>query len=521
MCFFAIYGSIIPKEECRFIFIYGYDIITATAIFFSSFYIYIKSLKYKPANRDKLLSVLWCLLWSVINASGKPLLTPLITGALFCVASIVFITFLTKAKPDTVISAFLFSFGISYVLYYIALAVTTFAFMPFAKSEFIYGTQVSLNKSIYLLVYSLTSILQLALSIFLFRIRRFKNGFPFLFKRYAVILALIVAGTVLALVTWIKIFFEARDYTYYPLLFLGISVVGVGILIWVRRGIKSAYKRWAREHNDALCLQEIAEKDREIQRLTELLEAQRVAGHSIAHRLAAWERATARLAESVQGQRLSAEASEELSAALADIKRLAREYQEQTAQRESAQILPATNVKMLDDLFAHFAAKCADADIDFHLKTNGSIPYMAQAVIEQGKLETMIGDHLQDAFIAVTASDRAFRSILAIIGLSDDCYEIKIYDSGIPFEVDTLVRLGTQRVTTHATSGGSGIGFMTTFQTLRECGASLEITEKHPDSSYSKSVAIRFDGKNRYLIKTYRPDLFPASDRYAVADYAT
>lgn len=52
-----------------------------------------------------------------------------------------------------------------------------------------------------------------------------------------------------------------------------------------------------------------------------------------------------------------------------------------------------------------------------------------------------------------------------------------IYDSGIEFELETLKKLGLERITTHKKTGGSGIGFMTTFETLKECKASLIIEE--------------------------------------------
>lgn len=53
---------------------------------------------------------------------------------------------------------------------------------------------------------------------------------------------------------------------------------------------------------------------------------------------------------------------------------------------------------------------------------------------------------------------------------------------------------------------GSGIGFMTTFETLKECKASLIIEERHEvkDNDYTKAVIIRFDGKNEYKIRSFR-----------------
>ena len=145
---------------------------------------------------------------------------------------------------------------------------------------------------------------------------------------------------------------------------------------------------------------------------------------------------------------------------------------------------------------------------------------MTENTIEQGKLETMIGDHLQDALIAVKAGENSIRSVMATIGEVGDCYEFSVYDSGIPFEVDTLVRIGTERVTTHADEGGSGVGFMKTFETMRECGASLIIRENR-GGVFSKSITISFDGENQYIIETFRPQDFPASDRYIVIGHAS
>jgi len=170
-------------------------------------------------------------------------------------------------------------------------------------------------------------------------------------------------------------------------------------------------------------------------------------------------------------------------------------------------------------MIEHFAEKFTSNKIEFVFKVNGSIPYMPEHVISQSRLETMIGAHLQDALIAVNASENTFRSVFIGIGLAGDCYEFAVSDSGVPFEVDTLVQLGTERVTTHADTGGSGIGFMITFETMRKYGASLIISEKQPSAAdYTKSVTIRFEGNNRYTIETYRLNEFPPSDRFMVVD---
>lgn len=278
------------------------------------------------------------------------------------------------------------------------------------------------------------------------------------------------------------------------------------------------YKRRMKDRSIELLEQELAEKEKEIQRLTEQNDALRVASHKTNHRLAALEYGVAGLANRMQSGNFTMELAEDLSVTLEDVKRLSRDYQNDANLARRLKPLTSTKIRAIDELFEYFSKQCEENKVNFNLKVNGSIPHMVEHAIPQSKLETMIGDHLQDALIAVNASDNAFRSILAVLGLAEDCYELTVFDSGVPFKVDTLAQLGVERVTTHTDTGGSGIGFMTTFETMRECGVSLVISEKEPSvADFTKSVTIRFDGKNQYIIETYRPDDFPSqNDRYSI-----
>ncbi|MCL2860031.1 MAG: hypothetical protein FWF46_05660 [Oscillospiraceae bacterium] len=48
---------------------------------------------------------------------------------------------------------------------------------------------------------------------------------------------------------------------------------------------------------------------------------------------------------------------------------------------------------------------------------------------------------------------------------------------------------------------------MTTFETLNEAKASLIIEEKNLEKpTYTKTIIFRFDGKNEYVISSYRID---------------
>ena len=480
----------------------------------SSFYIFMKAAKYHTSFNQKLIAVLWCAVWAAIFAAEFVWAPMPITfmRIMICFASIIFIYLFSNLRLDTVTSAFLFSYGFSYVLYYIASIVVALAFMPFASRDYVSGTNIDFNQPVYLVISIITFILHVTLAILFFRIRRVKDGFPFLLKRYAVIWALISTGFLLILITWMRIIGTSEEAYAAYYYFAGVIAVGIGIYIWIRRSISMFIRIRGIAQNDELLRRENDELRRELQRYKDNHETVRAANHNMMHRQAAIENHVIKLFERIRDDH--PEYNEELLAAISDIRIMSDEYIAEIDRVKVNIKLPSTNIQMIDNLFKFFAERFASNGIEFNLKVNGSIVHMTDTVIAQNNLEMIIGNHLQDALIAVNASERSIRSVLAMIGEVGDCYEFSVHDSGIPFGIDTLVRLGTERVTTHA--DGSGIGFMKTFEIMRECAAGLIISEKKPGSCFSKTVTIRFDGKNQYIIKTYRPDDFPQNDRYII-----
>jgi hypothetical protein len=478
------------------------------------FYICGKAINLKSTASNKTLSVVWCLLWAFLFYIELP---TFVLGTLFCVTSITYAWIITKIKLDTIITAFLLSYGMSLACYSISALLIGLTFAPFLSVDLSDDSLVDFNQPIYLLFYTFIALLQLFIAYIFFKIRRFKMGFPFLSGRYTAVAALFIAGTILAINLMVTAQRETNN-TYHIVLPLAFSVViaGVGIYIWIRRSIKMWQRKKAWERNEELYLQENAELTRELEHYKKMHEDIRAANHKMMHRQAATERSILRMMEKIRDFGVPAEFSDELALMMNDVRKLSKEYQDSVDSGSSAKKLPTTNIRTVDELFALFAERFAKSKIDFSLKVNGSIVYMTENVIMQSKLETMIGDHLQDALTAVDASDGNIRSVLSMIGEADGCYEFSVQDSGIPFEVNTLTWLGAERVTTRADKGGGGIGFMTTFEVMRECGASLIIKENAPGSSFSKVVTIRFDGMNRYIIDTYRTGDFPSSDRYIV-----
>ena len=62
--------------------------------------------------------------------------------------------------------------------------------------------------------------------------------------------------------------------------------------------------------------------------------------------------------------------------------------------------------------------------------------------------------------------------------------------------------LGKKPITTHASEGGTGMGFMNSFDTLRRNKASLVIKElgKPSKENYTKIIMFKFDNKNEFRV---------------------
>ena len=190
------------------------------------------------------------------------------------------------------------------------------------------------------------------------------------------------------------------------------------------------------------------------------------------------------------------------------INSLTEEYSEEFNSIKELPKLESTGITEIDSMFKYMQNECNKNNIEFKLKIIGNIHPLINNIIPKNKLETLIGDHIRDAINAVNAINTENKEILVILGIKNKKYELAIHDTGIDFTIETLLKLGKEAVTTNSNNGGSGIGFLTTFETVKQTKASLIITEQNPNKEryYSKSVIIRFDGKNQYKICSYRAD---------------
>ncbi|MCL2047861.1 MAG: hypothetical protein FWG87_03945 [Defluviitaleaceae bacterium] len=249
---------------------------------------------------------------------------------------------------------------------------------------------------------------------------------------------------------------------------------------------------------------QLTEEKKENRKISKALDEIRIANHDSNTRLAALEKSV-----------LEKQGQSNTDALLESIEAIKNELR--TPLSKIAKALPKTNVGMIDVLFDYYNDKCLEDEITFNLAIRGDIVEMIWESAPSAKIETLIATHINNAINAVKASENTHKSIMVFLGYTGGVYAFSVHDTGIPFNVDTLAALGEKRVTTHENADDHGIGFMTSFDIMREYKASLYIDEKPPNrDGHTKSVTIKFDNKNIYSIKTFRPNEFPKNDRYEI-----
>lgn len=352
--------------------------------------------------------------------------------------------------------------------------------------------------------YVTIGIIQFLLIYLFFKIKRFKYGFSFLQgketmnKENTSKIGILVSSIIIAISLVLSTYSRTTSKILIAILILG----GILMIYWIKKSITKYYKEKMKERTVEIQQEQIKQQDEKIKNLqTELADVLQI-NHKYSHRISAMEKAVTKLGTKLQANE---EFAEECGDILSSIKKLSKEYKEEVASVIKETKLPKTNIFSIDNLLEYMKQESEKDKIDFELNLDFDISEILETKIPQSKLETMIADHIRDAIIAINCSDNKKRKIKVVLDKEDNNYQIKFYDTGIEFEIETLSNLGLKRITTHKSAGGSGIGFMTTFETLKQCKASL-IIEEYSDLEYTKAVIIKFDNKNEYRIHSYRAE---------------
>lgn len=343
---------------------------------------------------------------------------------------------------------------------------------------------------------TLIIILQFVTVFFISKIKRLSRGLLFLSNNYFG-LGLIISAFIIVIICISGQNFVTKEVL--SVLMLGTFISAVGLFFWIRKSITEHYRKKLQTKAEEHYQNTLAEKERYIEQLTNSNNYLSKVVHRDNHLMSS-------LQYSIE-QFKNCNDEKEKDKILNEILTLANERGDLLLkEQKSNKLLAGTGSPIIDGALGNMYVKAAAHNIDFNLVVNEEVHYLINNIILQTDLETLLCDHIKDAIIAIEADDNIAGKILVTIEMVDNIYEISIKDNGVDFDVDTLAKLGLERVTTHKDSGGSGIGFMTTFETLEKTNGSLIIIEYENKIPFSKSIIFRFDSLNSFIIKSYRSD---------------
>lgn len=321
--------------------------------------------------------------------------------------------------------------------------------------------------------------------------KKIRKGITFLKSNESLVLLTLNISSILVLAL---IIFGNVDLIAKRSLFIYIIIFSILMFITIQKSLQLYYKQKILIQDLNETKAELESKKKEIEELEkENLEYSKTS-HSIAHKQKLLEYKLKELL-------LKNEFAEDMDIK-DEINNLTKEIRTKTLEIELAK----TNINKIDDILKYMQSECIKEKIDFQLQLNGNIHYMINNCISEEELQILLADHIKNAIIAIKHTDNINKSILVRLGLIEGIYSVYIYDSGIEFNTETLVKLGKEPASTHLDEGGTGMGFMNTFDTLRKYKASIVVCEygKPSEERFTKLIKIIFDKKNEYKISSYR-----------------
>jgi len=406
----------------------------------------------------------------------------------FAVMLVIFVIFakaLTKTELTLTITIAVISIGICYGILIASTTVSTVLIhLIFKEPKLIITTFI-------------TAVTQILSTIYLFKIKRFSKGIPFLRNRKAGVIGLFISGVVMLIFALINRGIPAEMGGW---MITGTAVCITCFVIWWRRGMTAVYRKQLKDRNIRDYEKIIAEKEQQITDLREDNDTMAFIIHRDNKAIRGIFNATVKY---VKSDTKSKEDGENI---ISHIEHLLKERSGSIGNYTyDKKCIPVIKDIIFEGMINHMMEKAAAEGIIFEAAEICDFVYQCESGISSKELHTVFADLADNAINSVRNSET--KRIRVSYNLIDNARLLCVRDSGVPFEPATLHELGTKRTTTRSGEGGSGIGYMAVFDIKRKNNASLIITESKPDESgFTKSVSLHFDGKSRCILKTYRAD---------------
>lgn len=461
-------------------------------------YLYHKLITQKPVHKIKLIH--FCIALFTISIASYALQTYIPHLSSFSHTLIFFFTMILIYRPKLKLSIITTLF--TYVIFY---GVTNiFSLLLALLCTPLYICKIQPYPEYLALINNSLSFICI---FFIFKSKRLKNGLSSIMSSKFIYIWTILGLCIVAFksIDTYQIFKE--NYPSYTLYgnFLPLITFLLAILLfaWWRRMITKSYIEKIRKLERQSLYDELAENAATIQKLREDNQALARILHKDNKLIPAMEnavtefllcRTSAELSEAkIYGEKLVAE----LQFMFQDRKGIMDDYDSQNV------CLTQTGTVAVDAMLAYMQKKAASKQVVFTCKHTPAAMGHLLTRISPEDLSHLLSDLLENALNAM--SDTNGGKLQVVLGkLEKDAY-ISVADTGTSFDIETLQLLGIQQHTTHADTGGSGIGLMDIWKLKKKYRASIQIQEfESQQNAYTKKITLFFNNKNHYVIQSYR-----------------
>ena len=462
-------------------------------IFITSVYTFYKILNITPRNKN--IQLLLLFFSSVISISitllsnDQQALRILISFTMF----FLIIAIIEKLPLTLTYITSLFAFAFSYIVFTISIIFTSLILLPFYR----------INYEIpWFLIQTFIGIMQFILIYVCFHIPRLRKGMTFI---YNVPSANIGSTLCIVLIMLIIITIQTENENFFYMLkfFSAILISSILLIYWWNYHITQTYRKFLRKNElDSLNLlleernQQILALKGENDYLAELIHKDNKMIPPI----------TKAILESHENKTpLDLSEWETDSPLYKKLKQFYDERIEAVDTHEKKRLdFPHTGFDTIDASLSLMKSETLNAGIPFEVVLFDSLRSTIPDEITEDDFNHMLSNLLSNAFNACLDVSRA--SIQVYLGKKEGILTVRIYNSGNVFNIETLNDLGLSRHTTHADTGGSGIGLMSIWKLKQKYKATLLIEDTVGTDSVSKSTCmnILFNHKNHYIIQSNR-----------------
>ena len=412
-----------------------------------TYLVLVKITNYKENNLGKTITVIICsIIGAILGVELTKNIQTLLAMMLVYLINGVIVTVVTKFKIKYSVVVTFIALMISYLAYIVSVIITAIIINVFKIK--IATDEV---KSLFLIVF-----IQCIILYIFFKQKRLKNGIQFLQDDKMInSIGIIGFGFIGITIIIYSLFDNSKGQEFIIKLTSGLLIEAICLFIWIKKKITKYYKQKLKEQTVADLQNEIKEKDNKINEILEENKAIATINHKYSSRIKALEEFSSKIVSKPEiVEKMKTEFGEDYTAFTEQIKKISQEYSNEMKTKVTKEnTIPKTGIFGIDTLLEHMSTETTKSNISLDVKINASINYMVENIISESALETLLGDHIKDAIIAISCSNNINRRILVVISIVDKCYEINFYDTGIEFEIDTLIKLGKEQITTHKETG--------------------------------------------------------------------